>query len=200
MNTRRDAGRSLVEILVGLGILGVVIFVIIPAAFDFLASTHDHSGTQVLSNMKQLHIATQLMVLDGETTGDKSLGWPGDTGGTFTNWQRQLVPVYVGTNDFCKMLSAPGRIVGISKFPLKEMSEGALIVYSVSSKSPPETVLFSSANFTNSRTGGAPLVKTSKPWGRKKFVVMRKACDGAVLVSKDAGNTNRIGLFVPPVK
>ncbi len=108
--------------------------------------------------MKQLHIATQQMVLDGETTGDARHGWPADTGGTFTNWTRQLVPAYLATNDFCKLLSAPGRIVPVSMFPPK-MSDGAVIVYAVSSNSPPETVLFTSANFTNSPEGGGALAQ-----------------------------------------
>lgn len=139
------------------------------------------------------------MVLDGELAGDRSLGWPGDTGGTFTNWVRQLVPAYLSQSDFCKLLSAPGSSVSYASFPTN-VSRGPLVVYAVSSNSPPETVLFSSANFTNSPTGGAPLLKSAKPFGTRGFVVFRKGGDGAVLMSKDVGNTNRIGAFVPPVK
>jgi len=200
MNNRFDAGISRVEILVGLVIFGVVIFVGGPAFFDVIASSHDLSGVQLLSNAKQLYIVTRQMADDGEASGDKSLGWPGDTGSTFTNWQKQLVPAYLGTNDFCKLLSSVGVTVSPSKFPLKAMSEGALIVYAVSSNSAPETVHFSSANFTNSPTGGSSLLKTAKPWGKRKFVVFRKGGDGAVLVGKDVGNTSRIGSYASPVR
>jgi len=200
MNNRFDAGISRVEILVGLVIFGVVIFVGGPAFFDVIASSHDLSGVQLLSNAKQLYIVTRQMADDGEASGDKSLGWPGDTGSTFTNWQKQLVPAYLGTNDFCKLLSSVGVSVSPSKFPLKAMSEGALIVYAVSSNSPPDTVLLSSANFTNSPADGAPLLKTAKPFGKRKFVVFRKGGDGALLVSKDVGKTNLIGSYAPPVR
>ena len=200
MNNHRDAGLTRVEILVGLAVFGVVLFVILPALFDMAVSGHDGTGMKFLGYIKYLHTGAQQMALDGETTGDRNLGWPGDTGGTFTNWQRHMVPAYVGTNDFCRASSAPGRIVPVSKFPLQTMSEGALIVYAVSSNSPPETVLFSSANFTNSPSGGAPLLKSAKPWGKRKFVVLRKGGDGAVLVGSRVGKTNEIGGYAPPVK
>jgi type II secretory pathway pseudopilin PulG len=199
MNHHREAGLTRVETLVGLAIFGVLIFVIIPALFDAIVNQHGHVGTQVLSYMKQLQFATRQMVLDGEATGDKGLGWPGDTGGTFTNWTRQLVPAYMPAYDFCKLLSGPGRIVTPSMFPPK-MSDGAVIVYAVSSNSPPETVLFSSANFTNSPTGGAPLLKAAKPFGKRGFVVFRKGGDGAILMKDQVGKTNLIGAYAPPVK
>ncbi len=47
MNNRRDAGLSRVEILVGLAILSVLIFVIIPAVFDVIVHSHDHSGVML---------------------------------------------------------------------------------------------------------------------------------------------------------
>jgi hypothetical protein len=199
MNNRRDPGLTRTEIFVGLAISGVLLAFILPAVFDVIISTYDHTSAKFLSSMRQLQFATRQMVLDGETTGDKSLGWPGDTGGTFTDWARQLVPAYLGTNDFCKLLSGPGRIVPPSVFPPK-MSDGAVIVYAVSSNSAPETVLFSSANFTNSPAGGLPLLKSAKPFGNKRFFVIRKEGDGAVLSGRHVGKTNEIGACASPLK
>jgi type II secretory pathway pseudopilin PulG len=199
MNIPRNAGFSWVEVIVTLAILSFVAFVILPALYNGIVYRHGYGGTQVLSNTKQLHLATQQMALDGETTGDKSLGWPGDTGGTFTNWMRKLVPAYLGTNDFCKLLSAPGVIVRRDYFPTN-MSNRAVVVYAVSSNSAPETVFLTSANFTNSPTGGTPLLKTAKPFGTKGFIVFRKAGDGAILARKQVGDTNLIGAYAPPVK
>ena len=77
----KPAGNSaftLTEIIV---VLVIVIFL--------MARPQIHVGltrgqmTQVLSNMKQLNLATQQMALDGKPTKDTNLGWPGDTGGTF---------------------------------------------------------------------------------------------------------------------
>lgn len=155
--------------------------------------------TQTLSNMRQLHLATQQMALDGESTDDKTLGWPGDTGGTFSHWAQKLVPEYLGTNDFCKLLSAPGMMVKLGKIPAK-MSEGALVVYAVSTNSPDTAVFLTSANFTNTPAGGLPLEASAKPYGDKGFVVFRKGGDGAILLRKQVGLTNIIGSFVPPLK
>jgi hypothetical protein len=154
---------------------------------------------QTLSNMKQLHLATQSAALDGVTTDDKSLGWPGDTGGTFTNWTAQLVPSYLGPNDFCKLLSAPGVIVRPGKIPTS-MSQGAVLVYAVSSNSLPETVFLTSANFTNGPNGGSPLGEKAKPYGNKGFVVFRKGGDGRILLKHQTAETNLIGSYAPLLK
>lgn len=155
--------------------------------------------TQTLSNMKQLHLATQSAALDGVTTDDKSLGWPGDTGGTFTNRTAQLVPSYLGSNDFCKLLSAPGVTVRPGKIPTS-MSQGAVLVYAVSSNSPPETVFLTTANFTNGPTGGSPLGEKARPYGDKGFVIFQKGGDGKILLKNHTAETNRIGMYAPLLK
>ncbi len=154
--------------------------------------------TRTLSNAKQLQLVTRQMEIDGVSTGDTALGWPGDTGGTFTNWAHQLVPAYLSTNDFCKLLSAPGVVVRLGKIPSK-MGDGALIVYAVSTNSPDNTVFLTSRNFTNTPTGGLPLEERATPYGTKGFMVFRKGGDGAILQSRQVGKTNLIGSFVPPL-
>ncbi len=148
-----------------------------------------------LSNLKQLHLATQQMALDGISSGSKDLGWPGDTGGTFTNWVHRLVPDYLSTNDFAKAMSGPGLIQRLGEIP--QQKNCAALVYAVREESPGETVFLTSANFTNTPTGGAPPQPATKPYGEKLFVVFRKAGDGAILQSKQVGQTNLIGSYVP---
>lgn len=199
MNNRRAAAFTWAEAIITLSVLAIVGTVFIPGLYNAIVYRHGWGATPLLSNMKQLHIATQQMALDGETTEDKSLGWPGDTGGTFTNWMTKLVPAYLGTNDFCKLISAPGVIVRRDYFPTNVQNR-AVVLYAVSSNSAPETVFLTSANFTNTPKGGVPLLKAAKPFGTKGFVVFRKGGDGTVLDKKQVGDTKVIGAYAPPVE
>jgi prepilin-type N-terminal cleavage/methylation domain-containing protein len=197
MNPRQNAAFTWVELLVSLAIVGILIALALPSTRG--SGLSKGQMTQTLSNCKQLHLATQQMALDGLTTGDTNLGWPGDTGGTFTYWSRQLVPAYLTTNDFCKLLSAPGVIVPLGKIP-ETVSAGAVRVYAVSTNSPDTAVFLTSANFTNTPLGGTPLDKSTKPYGDKGFVVFRKGGDGAILLARQVGMTNIIGSYVPLLK
>lgn len=191
MNHRNQAGITLVELLVIIGIILIL----------FLVHTPGHGGSiskaqmiQSLSNMKQIHLTCQQMALDGETTGDPSLGWPGSYA-TFDKWATNVVPGYLSKNDFCKIVSAPGFIVPAGKLP--RMNETAVRLYAVTKDSPTNAVLLTSANFTNTPTGGEPLSPAAKPFGDKGFVVLRKNGDGSLMFPRQVGQTNVIGSFVP---
>jgi len=152
--------------------------------------------TQTLSNMKQLHLATQQMALEGVTTGDTNIGWPGDIGGTFTNWIAQLLKGgYLSTNDLYKLLSAPGVIVKPETTALSATNT-ALLVYAVSTNRPATDVFLSTANFTNTPTGGV-LNPTAKPYAGKGFIVFRQGGDGSILQARQAGMTNIVGTYSP---
>ena len=153
-------------------------------------------NTPTLSNMKQLHLATQQMALDGVTTDDTNIGWPGDIGGTFTNWTAQLLKGgYLSTNDLYKLFSAPGIIVKPETTTLSATNT-ALLVYAVSTNRPTTDVFLSTVNFTNTPTGGV-LNTNAKPYPGKGFVVFRMAGDGAILQPRQAGMTNLIGTYAP---
>lgn len=155
--------------------------------------------TRSLSNMKQLHLATQQMALDGTTTGDTNLGWPGDTGGSFSYWTQTLVASnYLTTNDLAKLLSAPGKTLPSGMIPLT--NDTAVLVYAVREGENGDVVFLSSGNFTNTPTGGSPLAASAKPYGNKGFVVFRKAGDGTILLPKQVGKTNIIGGYAPPCR
>jgi len=193
MKTRGSAGITLPEILVGVVIGLVLVWLALPRISGGPVSG---TQTQTLNNAKQLHLATQQMALDGETTKTPGLGWPGDTGGTFTNWQHQLVGGnYLKAEDFRKLMSGPGVIPRPGK--TLDMKECALLVYAVSTNSPDAAVFLTSANFTNTPAGGRPLEKNAKPYGDKGFVVFRKGGDGWILLRNQATNTNLVGRYVP---
>ena len=191
MNSRNQAGLTLTELIVIIGIILILAFVWYPEPSPRLMK---YGMPESLSNMKQIHLTCQQMVLDGETTGDTNLGWPGSYA-SFGVWATNVVPGYLSTNDLCKLLSAPGFILPTGKVPT--MNETAMRVYAVTKDSPTNAVLLTSANFTNTPTGGEPLSPTAKPFGDKGFVVFRKGGDGAILRPNHAGQTNVIGSFVP---
>lgn len=192
MHLRPSAGISAVEIIVILAVIAILIFLAMPTI-----SCGPVSGvmTQSLSNMKQLHLATQQMALDSETEKNTNIGWPGDIGGSFSNWTAQLVKGnYLSREDLGKLLSAPGVKVSAND-PLTN-NRTAVLVYAVSEVTDGTVVFLSSANFTNNLTGGI-LDPAGKPFGNKGFVVFHKAGDGAILQPRQAGMTNIIGSYAP---
>ena len=189
----RESGLSWAEVLVALAIVGILAALALPRIESAFAQG---PCRPMLSNMRQLQLATQQMALDGEANGDRTLGWPGDTGGTFTNWVRQLVPDYLMTNDVCQLLSGPGKRIPRDHLP-QDMSECAILVYAVSSNSADSTVFFSTANFTNTPSGGEPLKKNAQPLGNATFLVMSKVGHGAILRGSQTGQTNLIGTYAP---
>jgi len=153
---------------------------------------------QTLQNMKQLHLATQSLALDGTTTGNTNLGWPGDHGATFSNWATLLSPEYLSKEDLRKLLSAPGLTVG-KRDPLTSNST-AVLVYAAKEESAGDVVFLSSANFTNTPQGGLALQSNSIPFGTDGFVVFRKAGDGSILKANQVGLTNLIGGYARPLE
>lgn len=191
---------TLIELLVVISIIAILASLAIPAVTSALVRGQ---STQTLSNMKQLHTIALTMALDSVTTGDTNVGWPGNMPNkTWAGWITNAVPHYMKTNDMAKLLSAPGITVPatatLSSLTAGQANNGrAVVLYQAAETNPNTTVLFSSANFTNSQNGGDPLSPTSLPYGDKLFVVFRKGGDGVVLQSRQVGPTftNIIGEF-----
>ncbi len=187
---KKPSGFTLIELLVVISIIAILASLALPAITGALARGQ---MTQTLSNMKQLHLATQQMALDATTSGDGTLGWPGDTGGTWTTWATNMVPAYMSTNDFLKMITAPG-VIPTGTTPSAPV-KSAVLVYKVGESSEGNMVFLSSANFTNTAAGGVAPGAEAKPYGNKGFIVFRKAGDGTILQSRQAGKTNLVGGF-----
>lgn len=192
-----EKALTVTELLVALVVILVAIgFLLSLSHVTWTSSLTQGQMSQTLSNMKQLHLATQQMALDGITTGKTNLGLPGDIGGTFSNWTAQIVSGnYLTAWDLSKMLSAPGIVLNPRQIPATNTT--AVLVYAVKEQSEGSTVFLSTANFTNTPTGGLPPLADAKPYGNDGFIVFRKAGDGAILKPKQAGKTNLIGGFVP---
>lgn len=194
---KRPSGFTLIELLVVISIIAILASLALPAITGAMVRGQ---MTQTLSNMKQLHLASQQMALDATTTGDTNLGWPGDVGGTWSAWATNIVGGnYMSANDFKKMISAPG-VIPTSTNPATP-GKSAVVVYSVAENSEGGTVFLSSANFTNSSSGGNTLLADAKPYGNKGFVVYRKAGDGSILQARQTGSTftNIIGVYTSVV-
>lgn len=199
MNSRLNAAFTWVEALVAIAVLSVLVILALPSSLFSGGCMVSGQKTQTLSNMRQLHLATQSMALDGVTDRNTNLAWPGDTGGSFSNWTRQIVPAYLGTNDFFKLMSAPGVAVRSGKLPTR-MTDCALRVYAVTGEASGSFVFLTTANFTNTPHAGPPLQKDAKPYGDTGFVVFRKGGDGAILLKNQAAQTNLIGEYAPLLK
>lgn len=196
----RISAFTLVELLVVISIIAILASLALPAITGAMVRGQ---MTQTLSNMKQLHLVTQQMALDATTTGDTNLGWPGDMPSpSWASWATNIVNNnYMSTNDFAKMVSAPGITApntdpnGFS--PGVKANGRAVLLYNVSDTNSADTVLLSTSNFTNSSGGGTKPSATSLPYGDKGFVVFRKGGDGIVLKANQAGSdfTTIIGAF-----
>lgn len=191
MRPPRQAGLTVSELLVILCIIAIFIFLARPQVGVGLTRAQ---MPQALSNMKQLYFSTQAMVLDGTTTSNAKLAWPGDDGGSFNNWVTQLVPSYLTTNDFCKLVSVAGRITPLGTLP--EANTNGVVVYAVGTNSPERTVFLSTANYLNDPKGGAFNSQISL-FANHGFVVFWKNGSGAILANTAVGKSQAVGSYAP---
>lgn len=190
---KRLTAFTLIELLVVISIIAILASLSLPAITGALARGQ---MTQTLSNMKQLHLVAQQIALDGSTTGDTNLAWPGDLPtASWAAWSGIVTNGYMTLADLAKMCSAPP--ITVSSNTVVTSAAGttrALVAYKVSETNDSAVVIFSTSNFTNKSGATAP-VATGKPYGTKGFVVFRKGGDGTVLQNNQATNTNVVGGF-----
>lgn len=194
MRPPRNAGFTWVELIVGLAILLVLLALLLPFSGGCITRS---ASAQPLSNMKQLHLATQQMAQDGVTTGDKRLCWPGDNGGSMALWATALVPSYLSANDLAKLMSVKGRIVPQGQVPL--VNTNGIMVYAVKKDTYDKAVFLSTANLSGGPQGWK-FDSNSGLLENRGFVVFHKEGDGAILLPQQAANTGAVGAFVPLCK
>lgn len=175
---------TLIELLVVISIIGILAAMAIPAVTGALTQGQ-MVGT--MNSMRQIYLATQQMALEGTTTGDSALAWPGDMNGGTPNWsgfQTNLVPGYMGTNDFIKLLQAPGVTVP-NTFP-NAAGQNAYLVYPVKESDSGDTIFIATRNW-----GGFSKVLTeTSPYALKGFVLIRKGGDATKYNAKQATSTS----------
>ena len=182
------SGFTLIELLVVISIIAILAALALPSITGALTRGQ---AAQCMSNGRQLYVATFNMAADGMTTGDSSLGWPLDTGSTWAAWATPLTAGgYLSTNDFNKMLNAPGVSRNATE-SVTSATPSALSVYPVGESSPMQAIFLTSANLV---TPGTALVSSAQPFGDKAFVVFRKGGDGLVYQGAQATNST---LFFP---
>jgi len=184
---KRPSGFTLIELLVVISIIGILASLAIPAVLGGISKAQ---MTQALSNMKQLHLTCQQMSLDGTTTGDATLGWPG-TYSSFQIWSTNVAPGYLSTNDFCKIMSVAGSIVSSTNFPTGNTN--GIKVLPVGESDDGGSVVFYTRNVSPA-SGGGTWTTNAPLFGNRGFVVFRKGGDGATyLIPRQLNLTNALG-------
>jgi prepilin-type N-terminal cleavage/methylation domain-containing protein len=194
---KRLTAFTLIELLVVISIIAILASLALPAITGALARGQ---MTQTMSNMKQLHLIAQQIALDGSTSGDTNLAWPGDLPEkTWAAWAGIVTNGYMTLTDLAKMCSAPPIIAVTNKVASSKSGvDRAIVAYSVGETNETSVVIFSTSNFTNNANPNVP-TSTSKPFGDKGFVVFRKGGDGTIFKANQAKNTNLVGGFAAEI-
>jgi prepilin-type N-terminal cleavage/methylation domain-containing protein len=177
---------TLIELLVVISIIAILAALALPAITGALARGQ---LSQSLSNSRQIYTATFAMAMDSVSTGDTNIGWPADIGSSWQNWATALVEgKYLATNDFNKMLSAPGA-VRPPETAISSSTPSGLAIFNVSDTNASTTVFITTANYLSA---GQALDPNAKPFGDKGFVTLRKGGDANVYQARQATNTQLI--------
>ena len=193
---KRPSGFTLIELLVVISIIGILASLAIPAVLGGISKAQ---MTGALSNMKQLHLTCQQMSLDGTTTGDTNLGWPGNYS-SFGVWATNVSPGYLSGNDFAKVMSVAGAIASSTNLTNgSAANNGGIMVTKVSDSdgSDGSYVLFYTRNVTPSSTAVwvTNATASNSLFGNRGFVVFRKGGDGSVYTMRQLTSTNLLGTF-----
>lgn len=192
MKTRLHSLRAftLIELLVVISIIAILASLALPAISGALTKAQMNTA---LSNLRQVHIATQSAALDAFTTQSTDFGWPGDVnveGGTALS-QMLIENGYLEPQDAAKVFAA-GEIRAATGVSDSVPEENIGFTFEGVSEADPGTTVFA---YTKNYTYGQDIEKgtTTAPFKDNGFVVMRKGGDGAVYKISQGDDTDQIG-------
>jgi prepilin-type N-terminal cleavage/methylation domain-containing protein len=194
MKRNSSAAFTLIEMLVVISIIAVLAAFAVPALTSALARGQ---MTGTLSNTHQLHLAAQQMALDGSSSSDPTLAWPGDISPAITTLQSYVQSLvkgdYLKPGDVQKLFSAPAVICTVSvdntttppTVTFAAGSKSALKVYKVKDNDSSNAIFAVSSNYTYNTT----ITSAGAPFGDKGFIVQRKGGDASILRKSQATGT-----------
>ena len=183
---------TLIELLVVISIIAILASLAIPAITSALVKGQ---MTQALSNEKQIHLATFNMSTDRVSTGDSSIGWPGDlmAAGALTSGSFTAILVannYLKVGDL-KVFAA----AGIAPFTSGTLpttglpaANNAYNIYPVQETDSSNAIFLvtKNASFVSTGTNTFNLTGTANPFGNKGYVLFHRGGDGVVLNANQA--------------
>jgi len=201
---------TLIELLVVISIIAILASLAIPAITSALVKGQE---TQALNNEKQIHLATFNMSTDRISTGDSSIGWPGDlmtSASNAVNTVGDFVAVLVNNNYLkagdLKVFAAAGVTpysggdLSTTTFyanPNNANNNCAYTIYAVGEADAANAIFLATNNATmtvsNSTSCTFTLSPTTNPFGDKGFVIFHRGGDGIILNKTQAGKSNLLG-------
>jgi prepilin-type N-terminal cleavage/methylation domain-containing protein len=191
---KKNNAFTLIELLVVIAIIATIAAFAVPALTSALTKGQ---MTGTVNNARQLYLAGYQMALDGSTSSDANLAWPGDYASgvtTLKDYVEKLVQNdYLKASDLPKILSAPGAVCTAassgsgSSTTVTLGGTSGLKVYPVTANDASNVIFAVTSNYTydTAFTASPP-----SPYGDKGFVVVRKGGDAAVLRKNNATATS----------
>ena len=182
---------TLIELLVVISIIAILASLALPSIAGALTKAQMNTA---LSNLRQIHLATQSAALDAFTTQDNTIGWPGDvdgvSGGSALSGML-IANKYLNARDAAKVFAAGG-IKAATEVTDSVPEESIAFTFEDVVESDPGTTVFA---YTKNYTYGQNIEDDTQtePFKDAGFVVMRKGGDGAVYRPQQGENTDLIG-------